>query len=215
MKKSAIILAGGDSRRMGIACEQLPKALLMLNKETIIKNQVKYLGDFGYDEIVIACQEKYKKHFEEELKDFKNPEIKLSLETKKLGTSGAIKQAMKQCGARKILVINSDDVANVNLKELEETSGNTIIISRPLSSFGRVAFNEKDDLIRFVEKGREPYYTSIGWYYLSKDFQLVDEGSIEYDVFPKSNGMKVFKHYGKWIPVNTMKDLDVAREYFE
>jgi len=234
--KTAIILAGGSSKRMGDLCNDKPKCLLEVNKKSIIRRQIEYLFNNDYEQIIIACQEDHIKDLCQFIgignKDFAGNDtdytgkihdkyIKFSTETEKRGTSGAVKNAMKLVdkSCKNVLVLNCDDITNIDLEEMEKMSGqfgndNVIAIARPTGSFGIVRFDENNNLLGFSEKGRMSYYVSIGWYMLNRKIDLVDNGDIEKEVFPYLNA-KVYQHSGEWFPINDVKQLELVNKYYE
>ena len=58
--KQAVILAGGYGKRLGSITNRIPKPLIKIDeKNTFIDHQIKYLNQFGFDEILILCSYKY------------------------------------------------------------------------------------------------------------------------------------------------------------
>jgi len=78
------------------------------------------------------------------------------------------------------------------------------------SDVGIVEIGEKNH-IHFVEKPKLPHWINGGVYYLSKDVPFVQNGSLEYNVFPNIN-LQAVKHRGDWFHFTTRKDVEVFNE---
>ena len=206
--KEAIILCGGRNLRMQ-GYSKLPKGLLPYKGKALIDRQVAHLEKHGYERIILACGYKwqmFKDHFR------KNKQIILSIERKKLGTSGALKQAMKKMQNEQCLVLNGDDlmsglgVKDLDIGELERIGPNLIVVVPLRSPYGIVEFCN-GNIKSFKEKPILPYWINAGWYLLKKDIPLVEKGDLEREVFP-AIGMKAYKYEGPWRTFNNVKDFE-------
>ncbi len=205
MIKEAIILCGGSGKRLGKIGEELPKAMIPLKGKTIIDYQIEWLKSYGVDNIVLACGYKA-----EIIKDYLKDSVKYAIEEEPLGTAGAIRNALKYIEGEEFFALNVDDMTDINLKKLSEMGSNAICLARFRCPAG-VAKIEKGFVEEFVEKPLLDVWVSCGIYLLNKKIELPEKGSIEYDVFPKVKLM-AFKHEGKWVTINTQKDIEEAEK---
>lgn len=207
----AIILAGGKGKRMN---QEIPKPLILVNNKPMIQHQIDYLIGSGLiKNIIVSISKKHLsiKNFVEK-QYFKKPgkNIKFSIENSPLGTAGGLKMALKNAVSEIVLVLNCDDFANIDIKAFLETSKNNenvICAANPRLDFGRVM--EIKGYAVFEEKPiLKNEWVNCGWYLLNRQEMqkiLPEKGSLEYDIFPNIK-MKVYKHTGFWMPINTIKD---------
>lgn len=218
----AIILAGGDGKRLGL---DIPKALVDINGKTLIERQIDYLNKQLYDEIsnllplIWVCIRKD----DEEIFHGKmgcKGNIIIEEEKEKLGTAGAVKNVLrKKYCSNNFIVFNCDDIVNINLKKM---SVNSIAVTHPRLPYGEVTFEEqpyadidyfygrtklkqKMQILEFIEKPLlKNIWVSCGWYHFNKSIYkfLPDTGDLERDVFPKmakKGLLKAFKYTGRWL----------------
>ena len=102
MKVSAVILAGGMGKRLGL---NIPKALVGINGKTLIDYQIQWLNSYGITDINIASGYKSQKIISHVKK--KGYNCKFTIEKEPLGTAGGLKKSLKN------LVYDSLIVANV------------------------------------------------------------------------------------------------------
>ena len=114
----AVILAGGRGKRLRPITDYVPKPLIPIKNIPIIEWQIKYLKKFGISEVIICSG--YKTEMIENYLNNKKLGVKIifSIETKPLGTGGAIKKAGKKIKDNSFLVINGDVITNIDLKKL-------------------------------------------------------------------------------------------------
>jgi len=205
MVKDAVILCGGKGKRLGEIGKNLPKAMVPLNGKPIIDYQIEWLKSHGVENIVLACGYKWEK-----LKEHLGDSVKYAVEEEPLGTGGAIKNALKYVEGHEFFAFNVDDMTDIDLKKLAEQGSNSICIAKFRCPSG-VAKIEDGIITEFLEKPVLDVWVSCGTYILNKDIPLPDNGSVEYDVFPKIKP-KAFKHEGKWITVNTQKEMEEAEK---
>ncbi|MBI4143704.1 nucleotidyltransferase family protein [Candidatus Woesearchaeota archaeon] len=198
----AIILAGGKGQRMG---EDLPKPLIVAQNKTIIDRQIDYLKN-RVDRIIVSLGHRADEVITH-LQKKNNPNILFCVENEPLGTGGGLKKALQYSSAEKVVVINCDDIADIDVKVLSELRENTICVAHPFLPFGLV--EESNGYAVFKEKPIMANYTSMGWYvFIVKDIlaHLLDKCMLEYDVFPKIR-LRVYKHNGFWRSLNMKKDV--------
>lgn len=122
----ALILAGGQGKRMRPLTENVPKTMVEVGGKPFIYWTLKWLGSFGVHDIVLSVG--YKKEALVDYLDSKSDELKARIEyspeDEPLGTGGAVKLAQKfMKGEKEFIVTNSDFITNVDIKRLNLEGG--------------------------------------------------------------------------------------------
>ena len=209
----AIILAGGQGKRLKPITDYVPKPLVPIKNVPIIEWQIRYLKKFGVTEVIICTG--YKTEMIENYLNLKNMGLKIrfSVEKSPLGTGGAIKKAGKMINEKSFFVINGDTITNIDLKKLSKKS-NAIAAIELRTKFGILEAKE-DKIVKFREKKEiSNTWMNAGIYHLQKEVlkELPNKGDIEKTLFPdyakkgKLNTVK-FKNV-KWYSVDSFKDME-------
>jgi mannose-1-phosphate guanylyltransferase len=199
----AIILAGGQGKRLRPLTKDIPKCMVPVNGRPMLDYHLQWLKKYNVSRMVIACGYKW-----EEIKRHYGTRFVYSVEDEPLGTGGAIKLALDHIDGNEFLVVNCDDLNDVNLTKLEAVGSNAITLCRFHCRFGIVE-TEGDRVVKFLQKPLLPHWASMGLYLLNKGIPLPDNGALETETFPKiMKDLKAYKHDGFWATVNTMKDLE-------
>jgi NDP-sugar pyrophosphorylase family protein len=210
----AIILAGGRGKRLRPITDYVPKPLVPLNNIPIIEWQIKYLKNFGINEIIICTGYKAEmiQHFLS-IKDDFGMKIKFSIEKTPLGTGGAIKQAGKLIKDKSFIVINGDTITNIDLKKLLKKP-NAIAAIELRTKFG-IMETKEDKVTRFKEKKEiSNVWMNAGIYHLQKEIlnDLPKKGDIEKTVFPdyaKKGLLNTIKfRNSNWYSIDSFKDIE-------
>lgn len=120
MGQIAIIMAGGEGRRLRPITEHIPKPMLKIGGKPILENIVNTLAKNGIVNIYISIN--YKADvIENYFKDGSRYGVKISYlrETKKLGTIGAL-TLLPESPPGPFFVINGDVLTNTNFLRLSE-----------------------------------------------------------------------------------------------
>lgn len=208
--QEVIILAGGSGKRLKLETK-IPKPLLKLNGTTLIDYQLKWLSEYGFDTFYIPGHNKIKT---------KIPIIMVKEPKEKLGTGGAIKIALEKVQSSRVYIMNVDDIVfyNPNLLVKEAYLGGSILVTKPLCGFGRVELDNANNILKFEEKPIMPWSTSCGHYAMKRDILmkfLPAKGDVEVCTFQPmatSKLLRALEYSGRWITINTFKDLERARE---
>ena len=209
----AVILAGGRGKRLRPITDYVPKPLVPIKNIPIIEWQIKYLKNFGIDEIIICTgykQETIENHLDAKKIGIK---IKFSVEKSPLGTGGAIKKAGKMIDEESFFVINGDILTNIDLNELAKKP-NAIAAIELRTNFG-ILETSSDKIIKFREKKDiSDIWMNAGIYYLKKEIlkDLPSKGDIEKTVFPdyaKKGKLYTVKFKNvKWYSIDSFKDME-------
>jgi NDP-sugar pyrophosphorylase family protein len=209
----AIILAGGRGKRLRPITDYVPKPLIPIKNIPIIEWQIKYLKKFGISEVIICSG--YKTEMIENYLNNKKLGIKVtfSIESKPLGTGGAIKKAGKKIKDKSFLVINGDTITNIDLKKLIKKE-NSIASIQLRTKFG-ILQTDKNKIIKFIEKKEiTNVWMNAGIYHLNKETikELPNIGDIEKTLFPdyaKKEKLTTVKFTNsKWYSVDSFKDME-------
>jgi mannose-1-phosphate guanylyltransferase len=214
----ALILAGGEGRRLRPLTNDRPKPLLEVGGKPIIEWQIEWMKKYGVDYFVIVAG-----YMKDKLTEYLgtgskwNVDINFVIEEEPLGTGGAIKNAESILGKEsKFIVANGDIITNFDLSILMNSNPDVAEISLvPLrSSFGIVDTNG-NKVTGFKEKPLiEGHWLNAGIYVMSnKVFDyLPQKGSLETDTFAKLSAQghldcAKFKDI-YWRSVDSFKDFE-------
>ena len=115
----AVILAGGLGKRMRPLTHSLPKPMLPVAGKPVIEWQVELLKRHGITDIVICGYyliDKIKNHLGDGSRY--GVRIRYSVESKPLGSGGAIKNAQELIGSRDFVAMSGDIVTNIIFSSL-------------------------------------------------------------------------------------------------
>ena len=171
----AVILAGGEGKRLRPYTFVLPKPLLPVNEEPILDAVLRNLKEQEVKEIYISIN--YKSHLFEMIYG-KGEKIGLNIdylkEEKPLGTAGSLKLLQGKI-SENLFVTNGDIISNLNLKELEkfheENKCDITVVSRKIKvpvNFGVLRIIN-DKIVEWAEKPKIGLEISAGMYLLNPD----------------------------------------------
>jgi NDP-sugar pyrophosphorylase family protein len=219
----ALILAGGKAERLGDAAGGLPKPLVAIAGRPLIAYQVEQLADAGVSRVIVSCSAGREELFERALEGI-GPEIVTAPEPERLGRGGGLRNAARLRNEDgPVFALNGDELVDVDLRalldrHLERSPAATITVVRPPSPFGLVEIDEEDAVTGFSESATLPVWVSCGVYVLDEEAlaRLPERGDHETTMFPElaaEGKLRVFRHEGLWLTVNTPKQLRIADEY--
>jgi|TARA_Y100000310_G_C20523526_1_gene734877 NDP-sugar pyrophosphorylase family protein len=183
-----------------------PKPLVVAQGKTILDRQINYFND-KVENIIVSLGHRGDEVVEHLKKEHADKNVTWVVEDEPLGTAGGLRLALGKTDADKIVVLNCDDIADVDLKKLEKQDDPTICVAHPRLPFGLV--EEHAGHAKFTEKPLLDLYSSMGWYtFKTKDILslLPTSGMLEYDVFPNMK-LRVHHHEGFWRSLNLKKDV--------
>ena len=214
----ALILAGGRGKRLRPLTDKIPKSLILIYKKPLIQYSINYLKKFGINEIII-CSGYKSKQIQNFLKKKKNfgCKIEYSIETKPLGTAGAIRNAIKNLSDESFLVINGDIITNIDLKKILKKP-NTIAANELKTKFGTMEI-KNNKILKFNEKTDvQNVWMNPGLYHLSTGILkiLPRTGSLEAEIFPKlakKNSLHTVKFKNVlWHSIDSFKDIELSSQ---
>ena len=225
----AVILCGGLATRLGNISKKMPKTLLEVGGRTVLDWQLNLLKEVGIVETVLASG-----HLHDLLCAHvggyrEGMHIRYAKENRRLGTGGAIANAMKHIHTFPFFVLNGDVlVTDFSLQDMlerfnEQMAGLLLSVHvddiRPYGeivsdSNGKIgAFREKQSMSRagYVNGGVYLFNQTI-----ADTFPKHQETfSIERDVFPSVSDLYALETDATWIDIGVPERLAYARQYFQ
>jgi len=224
--KTAMIMAAGYGSRLRHLTKKKPKSLLKIDGYTLLDIQIHKLKKIGIKRIIINLHY-YGKIIKDHLEQ--NPhsgvEILYSEEPEILGTGGGIAKAEDFFRDETIIVVNSDIISDLSLRNFltfyennKLISAITVWPSQDYQDYALVRYNEKDELIGFLLKGMEPDPNDLtgifmGYYILTpeaRSYLKLEFSSVVSDfyqiVLREDKKIKIYLHQGIWIDIGTQEN---------
>lgn len=223
-KTYAIILAGGLGSRLRPFTYSIPKPLIKIQGKPIMQYAIENLRKNGINNIIVASGYKSIK-IEDYFKNGKDFGVNIKyIKTGPFGTGGAIKECAQNI-KNTFIVINGDNIANYNFKELlKEHKKHKVLATlalykaKDVSQYGVVNI-DKNIITKFIEKPKTKVKSNLinaGAYILEPqilDFITKKKSSIERDVFEKLAKMKLIlgiEHKKQWFPTDNFERYYIA-----
>ena len=222
MIKTAIILAGGLGTRLRSAVADLPKCMAPVDGKPFISFVIAALQKEGIENFIFSLGYKSESIIEYADANFKELNKTYVIETKQLGTGGAIMEACKVVKEPNVIVVNGDTLFMANIKMLaefhENINADCTIALKEMTNFvryGAVDIKNDNAIIAFREK---QFCTNGcingGVYALSVKSLLTDEYpeifSFEKEYLEKNTGIK--KLYGQ-VNKGYFIDIGIPEDY--
>lgn len=222
----ALILAGGKGLRLK-GHTDIPKPFLIIREdtgETLFEAQLKWLVSHDFEHVIVAISRENFKYMRVNYSKFLNVAmLDFSIEEEFLGTSGAIKKALPLVEEQNFYCHNIDDVVDYAPQELFQAqyNHNAVLIKQATLPFGAVNLNEQGKVLTFIEKPLIDKFVSCGHYAFNKEEienLLQDSGDLELTLLKDLARLGLLYSYkleGKWITINSMKELLQAKEQIQ
>jgi D-glycero-alpha-D-manno-heptose 1-phosphate guanylyltransferase len=159
MIKTVIILAGGLGTRLRSVVADLPKCMAPVNGIPFIAFVIAYLKKEGIETFIFSLGYKSEAIISYVDADYPYLSKKYVIETKQLGTGGAIKEACKSVSEKNVIVVNGDTLFTINISRLsafhETHTADCTIALKDMSDFdryGAVELNNDNSIKAFKEK---------------------------------------------------------------
>jgi NDP-sugar pyrophosphorylase family protein len=210
-----LILCGGLGKRLKPYTDETPKPLLQVLGKPVIEYQIDFFKRHGINDIILCTG------YKSDMFKKKYPNLEHSVETKALGTAGAIKNAGKLINDD-FIVTNGDNIFMFNFQKMlqmfNDTRSPILALTQPVSPYGVIEV-EGDRVIDFREKPILNFWINAGITIFPRDSlkHFPDEGMIEYDIYPKlvkDKKLLAFKlREGTfWLAIDTTKDIENAEK---
>ena len=224
----AIILCGGLATRLGETAKTLPKILLEITGKTVLEWQIRLLADAGVTEVVLASGHLHDVLHERVGEVYAGMRIRYAKEDKRLGTGGAVLNAMKQIDTSPFFVLNGDILlANFSLQEMlaqfhEGVAGVLLSVHVPdIRPYGEIVSDSSGKIHAFREKQpsyRAGYVNGAIYLFHQSIANAFPKGqevfSLERDVFPSVSNLYALQTDADWIDIGVPERLAYAREHF-
>ena len=224
----AIILCGGLATRLGAAAKTVPKVLLEIAGKTVLEWQIQLLKDAGVIEAVLASGHLHDVLYEQVSDNYAGMRIRYAKEEKRLGTGGAIQNAMQQIDSSPFFVMNGDILlAGFSLREMlnrfrQGMAGMLLSVHVPdIRPYGEIVSDGDGKIQAFREK-QSTYragYINGGVYLFDQSIAAAfPKGqatfSMERDVFPFVSDLYTLQTDADWIDIGVPERLAYARKHF-
>ncbi len=188
---SFVVLVGGLGSRIKHLYPNQPKPLIRIHNKPFLYWLIKEIKDLNCKNVIYASG--YRSEQIENWinnNEFKDLNQKIVKEKKKLGTAGSIFNLIDLC-KENLIILNGDSFLAGGIKKLLQSinvNNSSSLVCHHMKNtkrFGKIIFNQKNQLVNFFEKGKSgPGYINSGIYFFKK------EKIIEY----KTNGYVSLEH---------------------
>ncbi len=224
----AIILCGGLATRLGETTKTLPKILLEIAGKTVLEWQIQLLTDAGVTTVILASGHLHDTLYKRVGNTYAGMHIRYAKEEKRLGTGGAVQNAMKQIDTSPFFVLNGDILlTNFSLREMyirfdQGMTGVLLSVHVPdIRPYGEIVSDGEGKIRAFHEKQsiRRGGYINGGVYLFDRSiadaFPSDQENfSMERDVFPYVSNLYALQTDSDWIDIGVPERLAYARKHF-
>ncbi len=225
----AVILCGGLATRLGNISKKTPKTLLEVGGRTVLDWQLGLLKAVGVKETILASGHLHDLLCEQVGGYREGMHIRYAKENRRLGTGGAIANAMKHIHTFPFFVLNGDVlVTDFSLQEMLERSNEQmagLLLSvhvDDIRPYGEIVSDSNGKIGAFREKQSmsRAGYVNGGVYLFNQmiadTFPKQQETfSIERDVFPSVSNLYVLETDATWIDIGVPERLAYARQHFQ
>lgn len=219
-----IVLAGGFGTRLREAVPDLPKPMAPIAGRPFLEILLSTLARKGFTRVVLSLgfmAEKIITHFGE---SYAGMHLVYEVESRPLGTGGAIRAALTRCESDHVFIFNGDTYLDLEVDELEslwQARRHPVIVVRKVlntARFGRVEMSD-GRINAFLEKGMSGAgLINAGCYVLPKgaldDFALGQPFSLETEFFIKylqRIRFDGFVTHGQFIDIGVPDDYALAQ----
>ena len=224
----AIILCGGLATRLGETAKTLPKILLEIARKTVLEWQIHLLKGAGVTDVILASGHLHDVLYEHVGEVYAGMRIRYAKEDKRLGTGGAIQNAMKQVNMSPFFVLNGDILlANFSLREMlyrfhDGMAGMLLSVHvSDIRPYGEIVSDSDGKIQAFREKQptrRAGYVNGAIYLFDQRIANAFPKGqdvfSLERDVFPYVSDLYALQTDADWIDIGVPERLAYAREHF-
>lgn len=222
----AVLMAGGEGKRLRPLTNNTPKPLLKVGDKPIIEYNIDRLINYGIKNISLSVNylaEQLQNYFKDGAE--KGINIKYVTEKKPLGTIGSI-LLVEKFNYDDIIVMNSDLLTNIDFsdffKSYKENNADMAVAATSYHvdvPYAVLEVNEGIEVKSLKEKPRYTYYSNAGIYILKKkllNMIPVDEFFDITDLMEKviSMNLKLITYpiNGYWLDIGKHEDFNKAQE---
>lgn len=220
----AVIMAGGEGRRLRPLTENVPKPLLKVGEKPIIEHNIDHLYRYGIDNIKISIRylgKQLVRYFGDGRR--KNLHISYVRENKPLGTMGAM-GLVKRFEHDYILMMNSDLLTTINyesfFKDFIEKGVDMAVAAVPyeVKVPYAVLHVNNERIISLKEKPELVYHSNAGIYLIRKELikripknQFWDVTDFMEELIQSGGKIAYFPLTGYWLDIGKHEDYMQAQ----
>ena len=221
----AVIMAGGEGKRLRPLTETTPKPLLKVGNKPIIEYNIDGLIKVGIKKIHITVNY-LGEQLEEYFKDGAGKGVKIEYVREKipLGTVGSIRLC-KEFKFEDIIVMNSDLLTNIDFSDFYRTykeMGADMAVATTRYHvdvpYAVLETDESQKILSLKEKPRYTYYSNAGIYIINKRLlQLIPTGTffnitdLMDKVIEMDNKLVSYPINGYWLDIGKHEDFEKAQ----
>lgn len=222
----AVLMAGGEGKRLRPLTDKTPKPLLRVGDKPIIEYNIDRLKEVGVRNINLSIN-----YLGDQLVDYfgdgsaKDISIKYVKESKPLGTIGSI-LLIEDFKHDDIIVMNSDLLTNIDFsdffKTYKEINADMIVATTSYHvdvPYAVLEVNETNTVKSLKEKPRYTYYSNAGIYILRKSIlnmippdQFFDITDLMDRVIEMDLRLTTYPINGYWLDIGKHEDYKKAQE---
>lgn len=222
----AVLMAGGEGKRLRPLTEKIPKPLLKVGDKPIIEYNIDRLATVGIKNINLSIN-----YLGEQLETYfgngsnKNLNIKYVREDKPLGTVGSI-LLVKNFEHDDILVMNSDLLTNIDFADFYKTykaaDADMAVAATAYNvdvPYAVLETNDNQQVKSLKEKPRYTYYSNAGIYLLKKKLldmipknEFFDITDLMDKVLAMDLKLITYQINGYWLDIGKHEDYKKAQE---
>lgn len=222
----AVLMAGGEGKRLLPLTQSTPKPLLKVGNKPIIEYNVDRFLQYGIKNINISINylgDQLVNYFGDGSK--KGAKINYTREKQPLGTIGSI-LLIKDFKFDDILVMNSDILTNIDLEDFYneyKSSGADMAIAATSYHmdvpYAVLEVNDANEVTSLKEKPRYTYYSNAGIYILKKELlkliplnEFYDITDLMVEILKQGKKMLTYPITGYWLDIGKHDDFKKAQE---
>ena len=222
----AVLMAGGEGKRLRPLTQNTPKPLLKVGDKPIIEYNIDSLSQYGIRNLYLSIN-----YLGEQIENYfgngqdRNLNIKYIKESKPLGTVGSILLA-DGFEHSDILIMNSDLLTDIDYadfyKQFIQSKADMAVatIEYKVDIPYAVLETDADQCIRSLkEKPRYTYYANAGIYFIKKELLELIPSNTFYDITDLMNQIMelkkkivMFPINGYWLDIGKHEDFKKAQE---
>lgn len=222
----AVLMAGGEGKRLRPLTELVPKPLLMVGGKPIIEYNIDRLIKVGVDNMILSINY-LGEQLEEYFKDGSSKGIQIGYvkESKPLGTIGSI-LLIDTFKHDDIIVMNSDLLTNIDFVDFYKTykkSGADMAVATTSYHVDvpyAVLETGENNIVRSLkEKPKYTYYSNAGIYILKKELLSMIPKDVFFDItdlmekaIEMSHEIIAYPINGYWLDIGRHEDYKKAQE---
>lgn len=222
----AVLMAGGEGKRLRPLTNTIPKPLLVIGSKPIIEHNIDRLINVGIKNINLSIN-----YLGDQLVDYfgdgaeKGANIQYVREDKPLGTIGSI-LLVENFNHDDIIIMNSDLLTNIDFADFfntyKEADADMAVAATSYHvdvPYAVLEVNEDNQVSSLKEKPRYTYYSNAGIYIIKKKILDIIPKDQYYDitdlmdaVIAKSEKLITYPITGYWLDIGKHEDFKQAQE---